>query len=153
MLIEQKIQEMLENRVSKEPILRKTEGIEDYTNKKIMDVTSLNELFDKYRRVRIRLETLRSYWDVSLISKIDDHLKSFLNDDEEYQKFFEENLVSYDTFESYDSKFNVFYKVIRFLEDKRCLSELSELLKFLRDLDTWDYRPFSDEALKKKLSW
>ena len=61
MLIEQKIQEMLEKRGTKEPISRKTAGIEDGTNKQIMDVTMLNELFDNYKRVRIRLEKLRSY--------------------------------------------------------------------------------------------
>lgn len=153
MLIEQKIQEMLENRENTSLLSRKTEGIQEPTCKKIIDVTTLNELFDKYSRVRIRLETLRSYWDFWLICKIEDKLKSFLNDDENYQNFFVENSVSKDIFQSYNSKFNIFYKVIRFLEDKKCLSELSELLMFLRKLDIWDNTPLCEEALKRKLLW
>ena len=61
MLIEQKIQEMLEKRGPIEPTVKKTEGVEDYTNKQILDVTKLQELFDLSSCCKIRLDSIRSY--------------------------------------------------------------------------------------------
>jgi len=112
----------------------------------------LRELIDKSSRVRKRLRAIRSYWDDSLVPIIYNHLKSFLVDDINYQKLFVVDLVSDDAFESYNLKYIIFNKAVRFLEDKKCLVEIAETLNFLKSMDTWDSIPLRDEALKRKIS-
>ena len=146
------INRLLEERETLEPSPKKTEDIESYTTRKIIDVATLRELIDKSSRVRKRLRAIRSYWDDSLVPIIYDHLKSFLVDDINYQKLFVVDLVSDDAFESYNLKYNIFNKAVRFLEDKKCLVEIAETLNFLKSLDTWDSIPLTDEALKRKIS-
>ena len=150
--LEETIGRLLKNRETVEPVIRKTEGIEDYTSKQIFDVAKLKELFDVSSRVRNRLEALRSYWVVSFVSDIDDYLSSFCKNDAVYQDLFVKNDFPVVEFESYNLKYCVFYKAVRFLEDKWCLTELNEILKFLRSLNPWDTTPLSDDALKRKLS-
>ena len=61
MLIEQKIQEMLEKRGPIEPTVKKTESVVDYTTNQVLNVAKLQELFDLSKRCRNRLDSLRSY--------------------------------------------------------------------------------------------
>jgi len=150
--IEQTITKLLEKRWNTGSLPKKTDGIEDYTCKKIIDVTTLKELFDTASRVRNRLSLFRSYWDISLFSEIDNYLKNLWNSDFEYKKFFDENLAFDCTFDSYNSMYKCFCKVVRFLEEKKSLSELKDFLNFLRSLDAWDNVPLSDEALMRKFS-
>lgn len=150
--IEQTITKLLEKRGNTESLPKHTDGIEDYTCKKIIDVTTLKELFDTASRVRNRLSLFRSYWDISLFSEIDNYLKNLSNSNFEYENFFDENLALDGTFDSYNSMYKCFCKVVRFFEDKKFLSDLKDFLIFLRSLDTWDNVPLSDDALKRKFS-
>lgn len=112
----------------------------------------MRELIDKSSRVRKRLRAVRSYWYVSLVPIIYDYSKSFLVDDINYQKLFVVDSISDDAFDSYNLIYNIFNKAVRFLEDKKCLVEITESLNFLKGLDTWDSIPLTDEALKRKIS-
>ena len=150
--IEETINRLLMTREIAEPVVRKTDGIEDCTSKQIIDVVKLKELFDVSSRVRNRLEALRSYWVVSLVCDIDDYLSTFCKDDAGYQIFFIENQFPVVGFHSYNLKYSVFNKAVKYLEDKRYLFELNEILKFLRSLETWNTTPLSDEALKSRFS-
>ena len=146
------INKLLEERGTLESSPKNTEDIENYTARKIIDVATLRELIDKSSRVRKRLRAIRSYWDDSLVPIIYDHLKSFLVDDVDYQNLFVLDSISDDAFDSYNLIYNIFNKAVRFLEDKKCLVEITESLNFLKGLDTWDSIPLTDEALKRKIS-
>ena len=155
MLIEQKIQEMLEKCGPIKPIVKETEVVEDYTTKQILDVTKLQELFDLSKRCRNRLDSLRSYWDISLVVPIANKLKTFLLHDKNYQSIFPENFGIIDPnngFESYNLNYDIFKKAVRFLENNKCFTKLTDLLNFLRGLKLDSDHPFSDEALKRRLS-
>lgn len=155
MLIEQKIQEMLEKRGPIEPTVKKTEGVEDYTTNQILNVAKLQELFDLSSRCKIRLDSIRSYWDITLVVPIANKLKTFLLHDENYQSIFPKNfgiINPNNGFESYNSHYHIFKNAVWFLENNKCFTELTDLLNFLRGLEPDSDHPFSDDALKKRFS-
>ena len=90
-----------------------------------------------------------------MVVQIANKLKTFLLHDKNYQSIFPKNLGIIDPnngFESYNLNYDIFKKAVRFFEDNKCFTELTDLLNFLRGLKPDSDHPFSDEALEKRLS-
>ena len=155
MLIEQKIQELLEKRdicVSSSDT-RVTAGIEDNTQKALtLNVSEIREVMELSSRVRNSINFIRSFWDIQLIDEIFDFFVSLCAENPEYQEIFLEYETLNDPFDSYDSKCKVLLKGASFLRDNNRLSDIKNVIIFLKHLDKKDYEPLSDEALRRKLS-
>ena len=146
------INNLLENRGDSSSVVKDSGVVQNFTKKKLLSVCELSELFESSSRIRNSLNFIKSFWEISLFNEIKDFFKSLCVDDLEYQDILKNVSVSGDAFDSYISNFNTLFSAVRLLEDKRCLNEINEILKFLKTIDKSNYRPLSDEALKRKLS-
>ena len=152
-IIQNSIDKLMKNRENESPISKATDGIEDYTQKQIsINVGEIREVFDLASRARNSLNFIRSLWEVSLIDEIEPFFKSLCVDNSDYQKIFEDVPASLDSADNYFARCDALLKATSFLREYNCLSEVKEVVAFLKNLDKGDFRPLSDESLRRKLS-
>ena len=146
------IKDLMEKRGTIDTKYSESETVQDFTKKKLLNVYELWELFESSSRIRNSLNFIRSFWEFSLLIEIQNFFKSLCIDDSDYQNIFKDvEFLSYD-FDTYVSSFNALYSAVWLLEDKRYLSEMKATLDFLRKIDKSEFRPLSDEALRRKFS-